>query len=154
MIIDDQCLVDAKGETNHGIILGDNVYIGRNSSIYCKNGDIVLGDRVNLSSSCTIMSSNRIDVGQGTVIGAYCYLLSGGEYDYKSEVPFAEQSGMNTKGALSIGENCWLGARVTVLDGAGIGDHCVIGAGAVVTTPIPSHSIAVGMPATVIKTIA
>jgi acetyltransferase-like isoleucine patch superfamily enzyme len=152
-IVDDHCLVDAKGETNKGIVIGDDVYIGRNSSIYCKNGDIALGDQVNISSSCTIMSSNRVQIGRGTVVGAYCYLLSGGEYDYRSDIPFADQSGTESNGVLSIGENCWLGARVTVLDGASIGDHCVIGAGAVVTSPIPSHSIAFGVPAKVVKRI-
>ncbi len=60
---------------------------------------------------------------------------------------------MKTKGPLVIGPNCWLGARVTVLDGANIGEHCVIGAGAVVTKPIPRDSLALGVPARAIKRI-
>ncbi|MBN1672979.1 MAG: hypothetical protein JXR37_18180 [Kiritimatiellae bacterium] len=61
---------------------------------------------------------------------------------------------METKGPLTIGPNCWLGARVTVLDAANIGERCVIGAGAVVTKPIPPDSVAVGIPAKVVKTLA
>ena len=60
---------------------------------------------------------------------------------------------MKTKGELVIGNNCWLGARVTVIDAACIGDHCVIGAGSVVTRPIPSNSLAFGVPASVKKSI-
>ena len=87
------------------------------------------------------------------MIGAYTYLLSGGEYDITDATPFADQSGMKTKGPLTIGANGWLGARVTVLDAASIGDHCVIGAGAVVNKPIPANSLAVGVPARVIKSV-
>ena len=147
VILDDNCVVDAKGVGNKGIALGDNVYVGRNSIVYCKGGNITLGNNVNISANCIIFSSNDLEMKQGSMVGAYCYLLSGGEYDYKSELPFAQQTGMGTKGPLTIGENCWFGARVTVLDGASIGNNCVIGANAVVTRPVPSDSIAVGVPA-------
>jgi len=68
-------------------------------------------------------------------------------------VRFCDQSGMKTKGELVVGENCWLGARVTVLDGASIGNHCVIGAGAVVTRPIPPDTLALGVPARIVKSL-
>ena len=48
---------------------------------------------------------------------------------------------------------CWLGARVTVLDGATVGDRCVVGAGAVVTRPLPPLSLAVGVPAKVVGSV-
>jgi len=154
VIIDDNCLVDAKGESNDGIIIDDNVYIGRNSIVYCKNGNIRLRQGVNISSNCTVFSSNKLTIEEGTIIGAYSYILSGGEYDYTDrETKFADQTGMKTKGELVIGRNCWIGARVTILDGASIGEHCVIGAGAVVTKPVPANSLAIGIPARVTKSI-
>ena len=52
-----------------------------------------------------------------------------------------------------IGDNCWFGAGVTVCPGVTIGEGCVIGAGTVVTKDIPPHSLAVGVPAKVIRTI-
>jgi acetyltransferase-like isoleucine patch superfamily enzyme len=152
-IIDDFALLDAKGGTNTGIVLGDGVYVGRQSSVYCKNGAITLGDRVNLSAHCALFSSNRLTVGQGCMIGAYCYFLSGGEYDYRDTTPFAKQSGMGTQGELSIGGDCWFGARVTVLDAASIGGRSVIGAGSVVVKPLPGHCLAVGVPARVLREI-
>ncbi len=154
VIIDDNCVIDAKGEDNEGITIGNNVFIGRNSIIYCKNGNINIKDGVNISANCTLFSSNQLTMEANSVVGAYSYLLSGGEYDYEDRTTkFVDQTGMETKGELVIGNNCWLGARVTVIDAACIGDHCVIGAGSVVTRPIPSNSLAFGVPASVKKSI-
>jgi acetyltransferase-like isoleucine patch superfamily enzyme len=153
VIIDDNVVLDAKGADNRGIVIGNGVYIGRNTIIYCKNGNITIGDRVNISSNCQIFSSNDLTIGPDTVIGAFTYLLSGGEYDYRSATPFSQQSGMGTKGPLRIGANCWLGAHVTVLDAASLGDRTVAAAGAVVTKPVSGGAIIGGIPARVIKPI-
>ena len=48
---------------------------------------------------------------------------------------------------ITIGEDCWLGANVTVLPGVTIGDRCIIGAGSVVTKDVPNDSVYVGNPA-------
>lgn len=153
-IIDDNCVVDAKGQDNEGITIGAGVYIGRNTIIYCKNGNIRIGDNVNISSNCQFVSSNDMTIGGDTVIGAYSYLLSGGGYTYgEGARRFAEQDGFLTKGKLVIGDNCWLGARVTVLDAAGVGENSVLAAGAVVTKPVSPGSVAVGVPAHVVKTV-
>lgn len=52
---------------------------------------------------------------------------------------------------IHIGDDVWLGANVTILPGVRIGNNVVIGAGAVVTRDIPDDSLAVGVPARVIK---
>jgi acetyltransferase-like isoleucine patch superfamily enzyme len=56
-----------------------------------------------------------------------------------------------TKVGISIGDDVWIGCGVTVLDGVKIGDGCVVGAGAVVTRTLPNYSLAVGVPARVIR---
>jgi acetyltransferase-like isoleucine patch superfamily enzyme len=117
--------VDAKGDGNEGITIGSGVYIGRGSIVYCKGGDIILCDRVSISSSCTVFASNKLTIKEDTIIGAYSYLLSGGEYDYADVTTrFSEQSGMETKGELVVGEK-----------------------------PIEANRLAVGVPAKVIKTL-
>ena len=151
MLLDENCMLDAKGTENRGITIEDGVFVGRNAIVYCKNGDIRLARGVSISSNCTIFSSNSLTIDEGTIVAGYSYLLSGGEYETNSPTPFAEQDGMKTAGPLVIGKNCWIGASVTVLDGANIGEHCVIGAGAVVKKPIPANSLAVGIPARVIR---
>ena len=54
---------------------------------------------------------------------------------------------------VKIGNDCWLGANVTVCPGITIGDNCVIGAGSVVTRDIPANSFAAGVPCKVIREI-
>lgn len=155
VIIDDNAMIDAKGDTNTGITFGDRVFIGRNSIVYCKNGNITLGEGVNVSSNCTLFSSNSLTIEAGVMIAGFTYILSGGEYDVTDRAtPFVEQSGMETKGPLVIGRNCWLGAHVTVLDAAGIGPNSVIGAGAVVAKPIPADTLALGIPARVVRSLS
>jgi acetyltransferase-like isoleucine patch superfamily enzyme len=154
-IIDDNCVLDAKGTDNRGIDIGARVYIGRNTIIYTKNGNLAIGHDVNISSNCQFVSSNDLSIGAHTVIGAYTYLLSGGGYDYRPGAKrFAEQNGFLTSGPLVVGENCWLGAGVVILDAASLGDHCVVAAGAVVTKPVPADTIVGGVPARVIKSTA
>lgn len=149
VVIDDRVTLDAKGSTNRGIRLGDGVFVGRNSTIYCKNGNVALAANASLSANVIVFSSNDLTIGEGTMVGSFSYLLSGGEYDPDSSVPFCRQTGMETKGPLRVGSNCWLGAHVTVLDAASIGDGAVVGAGAVVASPIPPRSLALGVPAKV-----
>ena len=151
VVLDDNCVVDAKGADNRGIVLGDRVYVGRNTIIYCKNGDISIDENVSFSANCIVFSSNELTLKKNSVVAAFSYLLSGGEYDLDDATPVALQPGTCTKGPLQIGEDCWIGAGAKVLDGASLGDHCVIGAGSVVNRPIPANSIAVGVPARVVK---
>jgi acetyltransferase-like isoleucine patch superfamily enzyme len=153
VVIDDNVVLDAKGETNAGIALGDRVFLGRNTILSCKNGDITLGAGVNVSTNCQITSAKRLEIGEFTVIGSFSYFVSGGAYDYSSPVPFSQQEGSYGMRELIIGRNCWFGAHVTVTDKARIGEHCVLGAGAVVNGEIPPGSVAVGMPARVVKSL-
>lgn len=152
-VIDDLCMLDAKGFANQGITLGEGVFIGRGSVLVCKDGDIHLEAGVNLSYFCEIFSSNRVTVGAKSMVAAYCYLMSGGAYDCESPIPFADQGEFASVGPLEIGPGCWLGAKAVVLDGACIGAGTVVGAGAVVNRPLPAHSVAVGVPARVVRSL-
>lgn len=148
VVLDDNVVLDAKGDSNHGLTIGSRVYIGRNTIVYCKNGDIIIGEQVNISSNCQIFSSNRLEIGSQTVIAAFSYLLSGGQYDMDMpEVPFAEQTGMRTDGPTKIGANCWLATGVVIPDGVTIGDHVVVAAGAVVTRDFAGDQLCGGVPA-------
>ncbi len=144
--IDDYSVLDAKGQSNTGIHIGDDVYIGRNSIVYCKDGDIEIQSRANIGTHCEIFSGDRVCVGNGSMVAAYCYIMSGNSYDYESQVAFADQK-VSSKGPTTIGRNCWLGTKVVVLDGVTIGDGAVVGAGAVVTNNLPSSTVSMGLPA-------
>ena len=149
VVIDDNCLLDAKGETNRGIRIGDGVFIGRNTILSCKNGDIELGDAANLGFNCEIFSASQVTIGASALLAAYCYVI-GGDHDFSDPTkPVLEQT--RTSAGVAIGTGVWMGAGAKVLDGVTIGDHAVIGAGSVVRERIDAHAIAVGLPARVVS---
>ncbi|MCB0165122.1 MAG: acyltransferase [Anaerolineae bacterium] len=150
VVIDDYAVLDAKGSTNQGIFIGDNVLIGRNSVISCKNGDIYIGDNTNIAMNCFVQSAKDVRIGKNILFAAYCYVIGGGDHmTDRIDIPILAQ-GQIVRG-ITIEDNCWLGAGVKVQDGASIGRDSIIGSGAVVTKDIPKFSIAVGIPAKVAK---
>jgi acetyltransferase-like isoleucine patch superfamily enzyme len=146
--VDDNCLLDAKGDGNAGIELGRGVFVGRNSILSCKNGDIVLGAGANVGFNCEIFSAARVSIGPGTLLAAYCYVI-GGDHDLTDPSRPVLEQGRRARG-VTIGAGAWLGAGVKVLDGVTIGDGAIVGAGAVVRSDVPAGAIAVGLPARVI----
>ncbi len=152
VVIDDNCMLDAKGSDNEGIRIGNRVFLGRNSILSCKDGNIRLEDGVNIGFNCEIFSSGEVVIGENTLVAAYCYFVGGGNYDLsRQDVDFAEQDGLEATQGITIERNCWIAADVKVLDGVTIGNGSVIGAGAVVRDPIPPNSLAAGIPAKVIR---
>jgi len=149
VIIDENVMLDAKGVDNSGIIIEDGVFIGRNTIISCKNGDVILRPRVNIGFNCYIVSLNKVEIGENTLFAAYTYIIGGGHISEELYVPLKDQ---DTHGiGIKIGRDSWLGAKSMVMDGCNIGDYSIIGAGALVTKNIPDYSVAVGVPAKVIK---
>ena len=149
VVVDDNCLLDAKGEANAGITIGNGVFIGRNTILHCKNGDIVIGDEVNIGFNCDIASSNRVEIGQKVLIAAYSYLVGGGHDFSRSDASVMDQKRV-AKG-IRVGAESWIGAGVTVHDGVTIGASTIVGAGAVVTESLGDKVVAVGIPARVLR---
>jgi acetyltransferase-like isoleucine patch superfamily enzyme len=148
VVVDDNCLLDAKGESNHGITIGNGVFIGRNSILSCKNGDIELADGANVGFNCELFSASRVAVGRDTLLAAYCYLI-GGDHDFSDGSRPVIEQGRKSNG-VTVGSGAWLGAGAKILDGVRVGDGAVIGAGAVVRSDVPAGAIAVGIPAKIV----
>lgn len=149
VVVDDNCLLDAKGESNRGIRIGSGVFIGRNTILSCKNGDIELGDGANIGFNCELFSASSVRVGAGTLLAAYTYVI-GGDHDFSDPSKSILEQGRKSDG-VQIGEGAWIGAGAKVLDGVSIGDKAIIGAGAVVTRDVPAQAVAVGIPAKVVS---
>ena len=147
--IDDNCLLDAKGVSNDGISIGSGVFIGRNSILSCKNGNIKLGRNVNVGFNCEIFSGSNVEIGDDVLIAAYCYLV-GGDHD-AGNIDDSISSQGSTSYGIKVGQGSWFGAGVKVLDGRTIGSHCILGAGAVVTTNIQDYAVVAGVPARIIR---
>jgi acetyltransferase-like isoleucine patch superfamily enzyme len=150
VVVDDNCLLDAKGESNGGIRIGDGVFIGRNTILSCKNGDIEVADGANIGFNCEVFSASRVSIGPRALLAAYSYVI-GGDHDFSDpSKSVLEQS--RTSAGVTIGAGVWMGAGAKILDGVVVGDHAIVGAGAVVRESIAPHAVAVGIPARVVST--
>jgi acetyltransferase-like isoleucine patch superfamily enzyme len=148
VVVDDNCLIDAKGDTNRGVTIGSGVFIGRNTILSCKNGDIDLDDGVNIGFNCEIFSASSVRVGRDTLVAAYCYLI-GGDHDFRDpSLPVLAQ-GRRSAG-VTVGAGAWLGAGAKILDGVTIGDRAIVGAAALVREAVPDGAIAAGVPAKIV----
>ena len=148
VVVDDNCLLDAKGESNRGIRIGDGVFIGRNTILSCKNGDIELAEGANLGFNCEVFSASRVAIGKSVLMAAYCYVI-GGDHDFSDPTrPVLEQQ--RKSAGVTIGDGAWMGAGAKILDGVEIGNGAVIGAGAVVRDSVAAGAIAVGIPARIV----
>lgn len=149
VVVDDNCLLDAKGESNQGITIGNGVFIGRNTILSSKNGDITIGPRANVGFNCEIFSASRVTIGEGTLIAAYAYLV-GGDHDAPDRSAGVLDQGRSSRG-IAIGAGAWIGASATILDGVSVGDRAVVGAHAVVKDDVPAGATAVGAPARLVR---
>jgi acetyltransferase-like isoleucine patch superfamily enzyme len=150
VIFDDYAVLDAKGNDNAGIIIGNDVMIGRHTVLSCKNGDIIIGDNSNIAMNCFVQSAKDVKIGKNVLISAYCYIIGGGDHNSnRIDIPIIGQ-GQVVRG-IAIEKNCLLGAGVKVQDGVKIERDTIIGTGSVVNSDIPAFSVAVGLPARVIK---
>ena len=150
VVVDDNCLLDAKGASNAGIRLGDGVFVGRNTILSCKNGDIEIADGANIGFNCELFSASRVTIGRSVLMAAYAYVI-GGDHDFSDPTAAVLDQGRTSAG-VTIGDGVWMGAGAKILDGVTVGEHAVIGAGAVVRESVPARAIAVGIPARIVST--
>ena len=150
VIIDDYVVLDAKGDSNSGITIGDNAIIGRGTVISCKNGNIKIGRNTNIAMQCFIQSAKEVVIGENVLFSAFVYLIGGGDHKIdRVDIPIIAQ-GQVVRG-IHIEDNCFIGAGVKIQDGVIIGRDSVIGAGSVVRKSIPEFSISAGVPAKTIR---
>jgi acetyltransferase-like isoleucine patch superfamily enzyme len=149
VVIDDHVVIDAKGRDNDGIRIGNGVFVGRNTILSCKNGDITLEDGVNIGFNCEVFSASSVRVGPRALLAAYTYLV-GGDHDFNQVGVTVLEQGRSSRG-IDVGEGAWLGAGVKVLDGCRVGAHAIVGTGAVVNRSVPDYAVAAGVPARVLR---
>lgn len=135
------------------IELAGDVGIGRYCSFEATAGKISIGAGTRLNANVTLGADfGEIRIGRDVLIGMNTVLRAANhKYDRSPAVPIRQQG--HEGGLISIGDDVWLGANVCVMPEVEIGEHSIIGAGAVVTASIPPRSIAAGVPARVLKTL-
>lgn len=138
-----------------GIQLGNNVSIGSYSQIVVSTSlnhpgiGIQIGDRVGMGEFAYLGGGGGLEIGSDCIIGQY-FSCHPENHVFSNPQEFIRLQGVTRKGIV-IGMGCWIGSKVTILDGAHIGNHCVIAAGAVVTGYFPDYAVIGGVPARIIK---
>ncbi|GGG07680.1 hypothetical protein GCM10010913_31840 [Paenibacillus aceti] len=112
-------------------------------------GSIEIGENCSINSFCHINGNGGLKIGNNVRIATNCTLIPANHIFSDPNIPITFQG--ETREGITIEDDVWLGAGVKVLDGVVIGRGSVIGAGSVVNKSIPPFSIAVGIPAKVIK---
>jgi serine acetyltransferase len=111
---------------------------------------ITVGDNAWISKDVMIAANASIGIGANTMIGEFSSIRDAEHGCESTEIPMRFQG--LTAESIQIGDDVWIGRGVAVLKGVTIGKGSIVGANAVVTRDIPDYSIAVGIPARVVKT--
>ena len=115
---------------------------------HCDHGErITLGEGVVVNFNGVFLDGGGITVGNHTLIGPNCQLLTPDHPHHYLERRKTIETGL----PIRIGDDCWLGGGVTVCPGVTIGNRVIVGAGSVVTHDIPDDVVVAGNPAKIIK---
>ena len=150
-VVADDVVFDALSQT--GLRLGRNVTVGRGATLTCTGViarpgvGIRIGDRVGIGEYSHIGGQGGVVIGNDVLLGPGVRIFSENHRFYSTDFPMRQQG--EERAAVTIEDDCWIGAGVTILAGVRIGAQTVIGAGAVVTHDLPPRSVAFGVPARV-----
>jgi acetyltransferase-like isoleucine patch superfamily enzyme len=111
-------------------------------------GEIILGDRVVLSTGVHLVAYSGICIGEGTMIGEYTSIR---DANHSREEGRSLRDSLHEAKPIVIGSEVWIGRGVVVLSGVTIGDGATVGANAVVTKDVPAGIMVAGVPAVPIQ---
>ena len=149
--------VTIDGYAKNKLIFGDNVKIGSFSLVTCtshlsKYGTgLTIGNNSAFGRFTEFGAAGGIEIGNDVIAGSYISFHSENHIFSDSSKLIREQ-GVTSKG-IKIGNNVWIGAKATFLDGSVIGNNSVVAAGAVINGVFPNNVIVGGVPAKIIKEI-
>jgi acetyltransferase-like isoleucine patch superfamily enzyme len=107
-----------------------------------------VADRVYIGRFCSL---GFADLGEEVMLADGVQVLSGGREHTRDDAAASMQSQKQAYRCVHVGRGTWIGAGAVVM--ADVGEHCIIGAGAVVNKAVPDYSVAVGIPARVVKSL-
>jgi acetyltransferase-like isoleucine patch superfamily enzyme len=151
--IDNYTIID--GFSSEKIILGDCVKIGSFSNLsstshLSKYGKgLKMGNNSAIGDYTQFGAAGGIEIGNDVIMGSYISFHSE-NHNYSDNSKLIREQGVTSKG-IKIGNNVWVGAKVTFLDGCEVGNNSVVAAGAVVNGVYPDNSIIGGVPAKILK---
>lgn len=113
------------------------------------------GDNVSIGNWTFINHGAYLMDGAAITIGCHCFIGPGfGAYTAQHPLDYGQRRlGLERALPITIGDDCWIGANVSVMPGVTIGAGCVIAAGSLVTKDVPAGHLAMGMPCRPVRRI-
>ena len=151
--IGDNVQIIANGK--QGFFIDDHSWIGGNSYLkvsfsFNELGEFIrIGKHVGIGEFAHLGGAGGLTIDDDCIIGPY-FSCHPENHSFNVNDELIRLQPVSRKG-IYISRNCWIGAKVTILDGVTIGENCVIAAGAVVTKDMQPNSIIGGVPAKVIR---
>ena len=149
--IDRSCILDGNPYIKDSITIGRNVQIKPYALLLTqtKQGYIKVGQNCYIGPFVVFYGDGGIEIGDNVLVASHVVIASANHGFNNARVPIVQQK--SNRLPIKIGNDVWIGAGAKILYGVEIGSGCVIGAGAVVTKNLLPFSVAVGVPARVIK---
>jgi acetyltransferase-like isoleucine patch superfamily enzyme len=146
VVLDDGCFIARSArlfaEPHRPIVVGRGAAIAADAFLH---GPIELAADVSINAFAVLDGGRKgITVGAGTRIASHACVYAF-DHGMAASAPIREQP-VSSHG-VRIGQDVWIGARACITDGVAIGDHAVVGAGAVVTRDVEPYAIVAGAPA-------
>lgn len=141
--------------SSEGVTLGEGCILGENCIIECTGNlaflgkGIKIGNRTSFGRNCFFGAAGGIVVGNDVIAGEYIRFHSE-NHIFSDTKELIKSQGVTHKGIV-VGDNCWIGAGAVFLDGAKIGNGCVVAANAVVRGTFGDNCVIGGVPARVLK---
>lgn len=142
----------------NGIEIGDDSMLMHGAVLHVFNfrglpdSGITLGKRCFVGELAVIRGQGGVTIGDDVLIAPHAQILAIDHVVQSARVPIMDQ-GLSTRGIV-IESGAWIGAGAVITDGVRVGRNAVVGAGAVVTRDVPAATVAVGIPARVVREIA
>ena len=119
------------------LIVGSNVICRNFENFNVSSGKLILHDGVFVNNYCSFNCMERIEVGNGTMMGEGVRFY---DHDHVYTAEKIEKWQWSTA-PIRVGRDCWIGSNVTILKGVTIGDNTIIGAGCLIRNDIPANSV-------------
>jgi acetyltransferase-like isoleucine patch superfamily enzyme len=144
------------------VVLGDRVIVNRGTTIQAKVGPIHIGADSDIGAGSVVHAQGGVEIGRAVVIGGGCKISGGAFQIARSAAAAAAVPGHGagmvareqtrwTSGPVRIGDHCLIGMGAMVLDGVELGAGVVVGAGTVVTRSVPAYAVIAGVPGKVLR---
>jgi acetyltransferase-like isoleucine patch superfamily enzyme len=147
--------VEINALSKHGIQIGDNVSILRNTIIECTGvirnlGEgLVIGNNVGIAQNCFIQVRGKLNIGDNVIIGPGVSIFTE-NHNFSNLSKYINEQG-ETRVGVTIQQGVWIAGGSIILDGVTIGANSIIAAGSVVNKDVAPNSIVGGIPAKIIK---